>query len=491
MAIKNPCSLLDRLLRERGESTWLEFKRNYFDPVDIGEYVSALSNSAILNERDRAFIVFGVDNETKEMVGTDVRLKTKKVKGELFEHWLNRRIFPSIMINMEDFECDGKWFSIIEIEQTYECPVQFDKEEFIRIGEHKKKLRDNRETMRALWIATGKRKFESAIAKTNVYESTVLNLLDAETMYNLLNLPIPQGNKEILRKLEAMSAIVDNLDGYYDITNLGALLFARDVTLFPSIVGKSVRVIKYSGVGKDKAEYEKEGKMGYAAGFSSMIEYIVDHLPKREEKTNGVRRTVHDYPKEAITEFIANALIHQDFTIDGMAPLVEIFSNRVEISNPGSSLVREDRMFDVRRSRNKELSRRMRELGLCEERGSGLNTAIQAIESKGMTAPRFVSSEYSLRVVLWGPTRFEKMSREDKQRACYHHCVIRWLWGDAMNNASLRDRFRLKPSMHQAVSSIIREAVGTGRIIPEKKNQTGNGARYIPYWAGPDVEDQQ
>lgn len=486
MAINNPCGLLERLLREPAESSWLEFKRDYFDPHEIGQYISALSNGAILNERERAFIVFGIDNGTRKKVGTKLRLKKKKVKGDLLEHWLNNRIQPRILINMEDFMCEDKWFSIIEIEQTYERPVKFDHEEYIRIGEIKRKLSDFPEHERSLWTATGRRKFESAIAKTNVDKDTVLDLLDIKALYSLLQLQQPQNNKEIMRKLEELEFINDNLDGYYDITNLGAVLLAKSVASFPSIERKSVRIIKYAGIDKTITEYEKEGLMGYAAGFPGMINYLVDHLPKQEEQADGIRHTVHEYPVDVVRELVANALIHQDFTVNGVAPLVEVFQNRVEISNPGSSLIRGDRMLDGQRSRNEKLANTMRKFGICEERGSGLDKAIMAIESAGLPAPRLILSEDSVRIVLWGSKRFTKMNKEDKIRACYFHCVIRWLQGNPMSNASLRDRFRLEQAQYQAVSIIIRETIRAGKIIPESASQSKKSARYIPYWAGSD-----
>lgn len=486
MAIKDPCRLLERLLCEPGESAWLEFKRSFFDPNEIGEYVSALSNGAILNERDRALIVFGIDNGTREKAGTDVRLKKHKVKNELFEHWLSQRVEPRIMISMEDFECEGKWYSIIEIEQTYDRPVAFNHVEYIRIGEHKRRLADFPEHQRALWTATGRRKFESAIAKTNVNEDAVFNLLDTSALYALLKLPKPQNNKEILRKLEEIESIKDNLDGYFDITNLGAILLAKSVVHFPSIETKPVRIIKYTGKDKLNTEYEQEGRKGYAVGFSGMIKYLADHLPKREVQTDGIRQTVHEYPTVAVRELVANALVHQDFTIGGAAPLVEIFQNRVEITNPGTSLVREDRMLDGRRSRNEKLADAMRAFGLCEERGSGLDKAIMEIEAAGLPAPNIIISEDSVRIVLWGSKQFAEMSKEDKIRACYFHCVLCWLRGDFMNNTSLRERFQLNQSQYQAVSIIIRETVNAKRIVPAEENQSRRNAKYKPYWAGSD-----
>lgn len=100
MPIYGPCALLSRLLQEPNESAWLEFKVNNKYPREIGEYVSALANSAMLAGRDRAFLVFGVEDRTKERVGTEVRLQQFKQGNEDFTNWLSRMIEPRILVIM-------------------------------------------------------------------------------------------------------------------------------------------------------------------------------------------------------------------------------------------------------------------------------------------------------------------------------------------------------------------------------------------------------
>ena len=76
------------------------------------------------------------------------------------------------------------------------------------------------------------------------------------------------------------------------------------------------------------------------------------------------------------------------------------------------------------------------------------------------------------------------MSKQDKQRACFYHCVIRWLQHDYMSNATLRERFSLSQDEYQAVSGVISEAVKGRRIVPADPQQGKRNARYVPYWAG-------
>lgn len=483
MAIHDPCALLNRLLNEPAESAWLEFKVNNKDPREIGEYVSALANSAMLAGRDRAFLVFGIEDRTKKRLGTELRLQQLKHGNEDFTNWLARMVEPRVLIEVLDFVCDGLSYSVIAIEPSYERPVRFSGTEFVRIGENKKKLAEFPEHERALWIATGRRRFETAVATSNVTADEVFTLLDPDPIYELSGEPKPKSPSEIMRKMTDAGFLLDNLEGRFDITNLGAIMLARDVTAFPSIAGKTVRIVKYTGRDKSRSDFEQEGKKGYAVGFTSMMRFLMERLPREERYVDGVRRMVPHFPETAVREVIANALIHQDFMATGVGPVVEIYENRIEVTNPGNSLINPDRLLDERRSRNEKLAATMRAFGLCEERGGGLDKTLIEIEAQHLPAPDFISSENSMRVILFAPKPFNQMSKAEKQRACFFHCVLRWLTHDYMSNATLRERFSLAPEEYQAVSSIIAESIKLGRLAPADPDQGKRNARYVPYWA--------
>jgi ATP-dependent DNA helicase RecG len=483
MAIHNHNTLMARLLAEPTETSWLEFKVNNLDPHELGEYVSALANAAMLADRDRAFLVFGVEDKTRRKVGTNVRLSEAKKGNEKLTVWISRLLDPRIMLEFADFEAEGLNFSLIAIEPSYDRPVRFSGTEYFRIGDSKRKLAEFPEYERALWLATGRRKFEDAVALSNQTAANVGELLDSGPFSELAGEPKPRTEAEIIHRLIDRGFILDNLEGRFDITNLGAILLARDITAFPSIAGKSVRIIKYSGRDKSRSELEREGRKGYAVGFTRMMQFLMARLPTEETYQNGVRRTLPVYPETAIREVIANGLIHQDFTVSGSGPVVAIYENRVEITNPGNSLIPADRMLDERRSRNEKLAFAMRTFGLCEERGGGLDKTLLEIERLHLPAPNFVSSENSMRVILFGPRSFSQMTKAEKVRACFHHCVLRWMMHDFMSNASLRERFSLSAEDYQAVSAVIAEAVKLGRIAPADPNQGKRNARYVPYWA--------
>jgi ATP-dependent DNA helicase RecG len=484
MATSDPKALLRRLLKEQSEGEWLEFKHNNCDPDLIGRTISACANAAMLVDSDRAFIVWGIENKTRNRLGTNVRLNELKKGGENLTNWLSRIIEPPLMMEFLDFTDRGKTFAVLVLEPTYDRPVKFSGTEYIRIGENVKSLKEFPEHERALWLATGRRKFESAVALPHQSIDDVLIKLQTSTYYQLRGDDIPKNKNEILRKFAQLGCITEDMEGGYDITNLGALLFANDISLFPSISTKSVRVIKYAGNDKMKSEEETEGKLGYAVGFQRMRKFIMDRLPKEEKYIDGVRKTVSAYSETAIREIIANALIHQDFTMKGTGPVVEIYDDRVEVTNPGNSLIAIDRIIDERRSRNEKFAAAMREIGICEERGGGIDKAIIEIEEMSLPAPEFYPSSNSMRVVIFGPKKFAELSKADKVWACFCHCVVRWIRHDFMSNTTLRERFSLDDEDYQAVSAIISAARKEGRIVPAEAGQGKRNARYIPYWAG-------
>ncbi|MBA4313483.1 MAG: hypothetical protein C0417_12740 [Chlorobiaceae bacterium] len=229
-----------------------------------------------------------------------------------------------------------------------------------------------------------------------------------------------------------------------------------------------------------------EGKKGYAVGFEGLIQYITSLLPASEIIKNAIRKNVSIYPEIAIREIVANALIHQDLLIPGMGPTVEIFSDRMEITNPGKLLpsIRIERLIDTApESRNELLAAFMRRLAICEERGSGIDKALLAIEVYGMPPPEFIEGENYFRAILYSPRPFGKMSKAERVRACYFHCCLKHVSGDRMTNATLRERFKIEEKNYPIVSKIINDTYQAKLIKPgDPDNKSKKYAFYCPFW---------
>ncbi|MEK9156175.1 MAG: ATP-binding protein [Patescibacteria group bacterium] len=274
--------------------------------------------------------------------------------------------------------------------------------------------------------------------------------------------------------------------GSFDITNLGAILFAKDIGLFETIRRNAPRVIIYDGSSRIKTKFEKEGTKGYATGYRGLVSYINSQLPMNEEIKQALRTDNRMYPEIAIRELIANALIHQDFSIRGSGPMVEIFNDRIEISNPGKPLISVDRFIDHSpQSRNECIAALMRRIKICEERGSGIDKVIFWIEVFQLPAPMFEVSENSTRVTLFAYKSLREMEKTDKIRACYQHCCLKYVSKEKTTNTSLRNRFKIKNENYSIASRIIGDTIDAKliKLYDPEKSGSRKHSKYVPIWA--------
>lgn len=478
-------SLLRELCRLTKETEWVEFKHDNDDAPMIGEYISALANSAALLGKQLGYVVWGVDNETLDVVGTSFKPSAAKYKQQELESWLLQKTAPKIHFRFYEFESTaGLSVVVLEIQAATHAPVQFDGTEYIRVGSYKKKLRDFAEKERQLWRVFDKTPFERKAATENSTSDEVLSLLDYPAYFELTKQPLPEGRNGILAALEADQLLHKTDNGLWSVTNLGAILFAKKLQNFQHLSRKAVRLILYRGNSRVETVRELEGNKGYAVGFERLIDYIKTLLPSNEEIGKAFRKEVPMYPELAIRELVANALIHQDFSITGTGPMIELFDQRMEITNPGIPLVDTQRFLDSPpQSRNESLASFMRRINICEERGTGVDKVVFQTELYQLPAPIFEVTESHTRAVLFGHKEFADMDKEDRVRACYLHCCLRYVSREHMNNTTLRGRFGIDVKNSAMVSRVIKDTVTAGLIHPYDADAGTKAMRYVPHWA--------
>lgn len=476
--------LVQELQKLPKETEWVEFKENRAEPEEIGEYISALANSAALAGRENGYLVWGVQDGTHNIVGTRFSPELARVGGEEIENWLLRLLTPQIAFQFRTVELDGVHIVILEIERARIAPVQFKKQEFIRVGSYKKRLQDYPAKARKLWIGLEGSVFEDAVAAKDVTSEEVLRLIDYPTYFDLLKLPLPSDRNGILQALSADRMIVSGDSGRWDIMNIGAILLAKRLSDFKKLQRKAVRVIVYKGNGRLETLSEQEGGRGYAAGFEGLIGFINGILPSNEVIGQALRRNVRVYPELAVRELVANALIHQDFTVGGTGPMIEIFDDRMEITNPGEPLVEPDRFLDKPpHSRNESLAAFMRRIGVCEERGSGVDKVVSQTEFFQLPAPMFENLGEHTRASLFSPKPLGKMEKGDKVRACYLHACLKYVTRSSLTNASLRARFGIDENRSSVATRIINETIKAGLIRAQDSSAARSKMAYVPFWA--------
>lgn len=483
MKDKEIISIISDIQASPKECEWIEIKCNNKEPHLIGEYISALANGAAYMGQSRGYLAYGIEDATHTIVGTDFQPKNEKIGNEELENWLAVHLVPRIDFSINEIVIDGKHIVLFVIDSAGNTPVKFDGTAYIRVGTYKKKLSDHPERERKIWQNTKSGYFETKTALGGVSADEVLTLIDYPSFFRLMEIPLPENKSAILEKL-AEERIIIKRQSCYDITNLGGILFATNLNNFDNLSRKAVRVVFYKGASRIDAIREQVGAKGYAVGFEGLVEYISANLPSNEEIGKALRKDTPMYPPIAIREFVANALIHQDFSIGGASVMIEVFADRIEITNPGKPLIDVLRFIDhAPISRNEKLAAMMRRLKICEERGSGIDRAITQCEIHQLPAPDFQKGDLFTRVTMIAPQPMGKMTKEDKVRACYQHCCLQYLSGNKMTNESFRGRLNISDKNYSIASRIISETVARKLIKPDESSRSRKYAQYLPEWA--------
>lgn len=483
--IKNNINdIIENARRNSKETPWIEFKTNNCNAQMIGEYISALSNTAALFNNEHAFMIWGVDDLTHEIVGTNFDPQNEKNGNQGLDLWISTQLSPQIQFYFHKTDINGKNVVLLEIARASSTPVQFKSIEYIRIDSYKKKLKDYPDTERELWSIFSKKPFESLIAMENVSVDMALRLLDYAAYFDMLSLDVPSEKSGFIEALLEDGMLSKNETGNYNITNLGAILFAKRLSDFPSLERKAIRVIKYDGNDRiSSASKEQIGVKGYANGFEGLIGYINNLLPNNEILGKALRKVVPMYPEIAIRELVANAIIHQNFFMTGTSPLIEIFNNRLEITNPGIPLIDKARFVDHPPvSRNEKLASFMRRIGICEERGSGYDKVVFETEFYQLPAPEIEIYNDQTKITLFSHIEYSKMTKNDRYRACYLHACLKRVNREYMTNASLRERFKIDIKNSSMISRLLNEACEKGLIKISEDSTSDKNRKYLPFW---------
>lgn len=283
-------------LLEHEEAEWLEFKHNNFDPDRIGRNISALSNSACLHSKENAYLVFGIDDNTKEPLGTDFDpYEAKKGNAPLIT-WLSNNLIPHVDFQIESIDYNGKKLVCFIIPAARTSPIRFIGKEYIRTGSSTQSLKDFPDKERKIWEKTSANSFESGIARVSLTAEEVAGLLDTETYFKLTGQTIPLRIDAIIEKL-IQEQIVVKKGSKFSITNLGAILFAKNINDFPSLVRKAARVILYKGKDRTQTLKEEVGQKGYASGFEGLNKFIdLLSLNTGEDISSPIRENLHTFP---------------------------------------------------------------------------------------------------------------------------------------------------------------------------------------------------
>ncbi len=488
LGVKTLNSILEILTREANgnELSHIEIKENNIDPNLIGRSISAIANTCVLENKEKGFLVFGVTDNNLEIVGVTFdpfNLKYGNTNQDM-EIYL-RQMLLGADFRFVPIKTKTKDFLIIEISKSLARIATFQKKSYIRIGKNTSELNQYPELEKKVWSKLNREVFWKMTARQNITDEELLQLLDHEVYFQQIQLPQPKTKSAIIERfLEEGFCVFE--EGCFSITNLGAILLARDMKKFPTLNYKTPRVITYAGDTKlSTVVKDKEGVKGYASGFESLRIWVDSQIQEPQEITKTFREKKSCYPEKALRELLANALIHQDFEESGMRPTIEIYKNRIDISNPGRCLVDPERILGaVPKTRNEAFVDVMKRLRICETRGSGIPRTISEIETWQLPAPTFVNHENAFKVSLYSHKSFDNLDNEEKLRICVQHVIFMYIQESFANNETLRKRFGLSEKKANTISKLVRTAKDKKLIKDfDPESSSKKYIKYVPIWA--------
>lgn len=472
-------ALLKNLLFISEWEWYVEFKEN-FDKERDWKNISAISNIALLKWKEFGYIVYWIEDKTKKVIWTKFNPNNEFFWNQNIKMWYSQKITPKLDLEYIEIEYEWKNIVIIKIPSASDKPIEFDSKAYIRIWESTTTLSKYPELERKIWNNEKNKNFEKQLASNNLKVDEILKLLDYDKYFQLSKQELPTETSKFLEKMNQDNLVKLNNDWTYNITVLWAILFARNIENFSIIKRKTIRVITYDWTTKVKRKNDIEWKYWYAIWFEWLIDYIISQVWNNEEITKALRKNTKIYPEIALREFIANAIIHQDFSVTWTWSLIEIYSNRIEITNPWVPLIDTERFIDhPPRSRNEDLASLMRRFWFCEESWSWVDRALINIELYQLPAPKFETFDDFTKITLYTPRPLKDMTKDDKIRACYQHCVLMYIkMEEKMTNKSLRERLNIPETNYPAASKIISDTLKAWKIKEWERSK-----EYIPWWA--------
>ena len=344
------------------EQEWFEFKENWFEPVQLGEYISALSNAAAYHSEETAYFIWGVNDVTHEIVGTNFN-QYRDYNKEPYQNYLARNLSPSIGFEFEELKIDGKRVVVLVIPAAKNVPTAFDESRYIRIGSSKANLKDYPEREKKLF-----RLLDQGI-------DTIENTPAQYQKLTFRKLFGYYGSKGIVLREETFE---DNLglrtgDGEY---NLMAQLLS-DNSHMP------LRVSIFTGPTKGSNLYSVRefGNDCLLYTLDELLRYgDVLNIIQADERNRVVeRKEVPLFDDKAFREAIINAILHNAW-VEGNEPMVTVYSDRIEILSRGTLAPNQTlEGFYLGRSIpvNKKLSEIFIQLHISEKSGRGVPKIVE------------------------------------------------------------------------------------------------------------------
>lgn len=352
------------------EQEWFEFKENWFQAEELGEYVSAISNAAAFHYKEMGYFVWGVNDDTHEIVGTKFNQYCDHNK-EPYQNYLARNLSPSINFSFEEIEINGKRVVVLLIPPAEEIPTAFKEIRYIRIGSSKNNIK--KYPKREIQL------FKILDGRVETIETLPAKYQDL-TFHKLFGY---YGSKGIVLKEETFekNLKLKNKTGEY---NMLAQLLSDDSHI-------PLRVSIFEGETKASPLFSVRefGNNCLLYSLDALLQYgdVLNIIQADEENRIVERKEVPLFDNSAFREAIINAVLH-NYWVSGNEPMISVFSNRIEILSRGTlapAQTMEGFFLGESIPVNEKLSEIFLQLHISEKSGRGIPTIVEIYGKDAIT----------------------------------------------------------------------------------------------------------
>ena len=381
--------LLEELCATDNEKPWLEFKQNGIDHEQIGEYISALSNGACIDNKLYGYLVWGVKDGTHDIIGTTFKVSKSKHGNQDLELWLRMLIHPKIHFEINEFEYHGKAITLLKIPAAVAEPTHFHKKAFIRINSNKTDLRNHPALVRKIY---------------NSQEDWSAKVCSDATLKDLDPAAIQLAKEKYLEKNLKFQNDVDQWDDQTlldkvkltvngSITNAALLLLGKPESsrfLLPSIAQITWKL------DADEQAYEHFGPP-FLLNVSAVLHRIRNIRYKIFPDNQLIATEVLKYEPRVILEALNNCIAHQDYNLNSRIIVVEK-TEKLVFTNAGSFFEGKAEDYSLgektpERYRNPWLAQAMVNLNMIDTMGYGIHTMFKEQRKRFFPLPDYSKTE--------------------------------------------------------------------------------------------------
>ena len=381
--------LVNELCQLSRETEWVEFKKNFHPPQTIGEYISALANAACLKYKPKAYLLYGIQDGTHEVVGTSFNPYTEKGKGNQdLLPWITAGLIPNPGFEVSIVEHPRGRVVVFEIEPARGRPVRFYGESFVRVGSSKTNLKRHPDKEGAIWS-------RGSDWSAQICEDATIDDLDPEAVSKAREqfaVTHPSQADEVAEWNDITFLNKARVLKQGKVTHTALLLLGRaeSATLLSPAVAKISWILKDAD--NRELDYEHFGPPFLLAG--DRLQNRIRNLNVRTMPSGTlfpVEFTQYDF--WVIREALHNCIAHQDYQLRGRIIVVE-FPDRVILTNVGDFLpgdvetvIRQDAPQSF--YRNNSLADAMVELNLIDTQGGGIKRMFETQRKRSFPLPDY------------------------------------------------------------------------------------------------------